>query len=992
MLRMAGRVQLAPSSPSACGPPAGVRSAPRWRALLTATILVLLVASVLHEQAIGGRSAVASASARPRTLLRPRLLSLPLAAQGPVSGALGDESAAYRVGIARDGFGTANPAQHLSTTFTSSGVSVSTGPAHVGLRLSAVGDGSALEPVAHVAPHARGNRVLYSHPGVGEWYANGPLGIEQGFTVSRAPAGRAGGPLTLSMALSGNTHPRLTSGGQSLLLSDAGRDVLRYGGLAVTDARGHGLHSWLQLAGSRLLLRINAAGARYPVRIDPLIQSTELTAEDGQAGDFFGAAVAFSGNMIVVGAESHEVGSNPNQGAVYVFEKQGSSWTQTAELTASDGALDTGLGSSVAVSGNTIVAGASLREVETHAEQGTVYVFEKSGPDWTQVAELTASDGAYDDKLGTSVAMEDGIIVAGAPNHKVGSNQHQGAAYVFEKPAGGWKDGTQTAELTASNGVAANELGTAVAIEGETIVAGAPNYRSDVTTAGSVYVFEKPAGGWKTGTQTAELTASDGVVDDALGLSVAISGDTIVAGAPFHKTGSTHGAVYVFEKPPAGWKDGIQTAELTPSDGDEEHSFGFSVAMSQSTIFVGAPASLGAGELYLFQRPAAGWENATQARVFPAPAGGGAGADVGWSVAMSEGIFLSGELLRQVGSHVRQGAVFLFTAEASKPAVVTGTTASVGQTSVTVNGTVNPDGGEVSTCKFEYGASASYGSNMPCSQSPGSGTSPVAVSAALTDLSPGATYHYRLVAANSSGLSEGADQTFTAASAGSGTSTTTTTSATTGTTSSATTPGIASTPKAIEEVLLGCSGSQLVLNDVFIQGGHVAISGSAAKSLVGKKVKILFDERKQVAMATVGTDGQFATTAPLPSAKLQNSLASRYRAEVGKLRSLNLKLTRRLRLEPPKASGMTVTLSGQVTLPLTKPIAPIAVEEQLECGKATIVKSSTPAASGRFHITVTVPAGAKAGIFRLKSKVAANKHATRHGFATYSLPLPVALS
>jgi hypothetical protein len=74
-----------------------------------------------------------------------------------------------------------------------------------------------------------------------------------------------------------------------------------------------------------------------------------------------------------------------------------------------------------------------------------------------------------------------------------------------------------------------------------------------------------------------------------------------------------------------------------------------------------------------------------------------------------------------------------------------------------------------------------------------------------------------------------------------------------------------------------------------------------------------------------------------------------------------------------------------------KPVAPVVVEEQLECGKTTIAKTFTPSASGRFHITLTVPANAKAGILRLTSKVAANKHSTKHGFTTFSLPLPVAL-
>jgi hypothetical protein len=202
---------------------------------------------------------------------------------------------------------------------------------------------------------------------------------------------------------------------------------------------------------------------------------------------------------------------------------------------------------------------------------------------------------------------------------------------------------------------------------------------------------------------------------------------------------------------------------------------------------------------------------------------------------------------------------------------------------------------------------------------------------------------------------------------------------------------VASSPKAVEELLNGCSGSPLVLNDVYIQGSHVEIRGSATKSYIGKKVKILFNEGKAVATATVEANGQYMTTAPLPPAKVRDNLDTRYTAETGKLRSLHLKLVRRLLLEPLKAAGTTVALTGEVTPPLTKPIAPVTVEQQLECGKTTVVKTFTPSASGRFDITVTVPVNAKAAIFRLTSKVAANKHSVTHGFTTFSLPLPVAL-
>jgi hypothetical protein len=359
-----------------------------------------------------------------------------------------------------------------------------------------------------------------------------------------------------------------------------------------------------------------------------------------------------------------------------------------------------------------------------------------------------------------------------------------------------------------------------------------------------------------------------------------------------------------------------------------------------------------------------------------------------------------------------------------KPTVVTEPASAITSTSAILNGSVNPNTEQVTICDFEFGAGGPpYGGSSTCPTPPGKGAGPVAETEALTNLTPGTTYHFRIVAVNhEGGESQGIDRSFTTlpASKGgeelsketpvektpveekfpSGGGSTTTTSPGTSTTTPAigpsTLPGaipgaVATAPAAVEELLLGCDKTQLVLNDAYIHGGRVLLSGSAAKSLVGKQVKILFNERKPVATATVGANGQFATTAPLPPAKIREALSTRYSAEIGKVRSLHLKLTRRLLLEPPKASGTTVTLNGQVTLPLTKPVAPVTVEQQLECGKTTVVKTFTPPASGRFDITLTVPASARAGIFRLISKVAANEHAVKHGFTTFSLPLPVAL-
>ncbi len=316
---------------------------------------------------------------------------------------------------------------------------------------------------------------------------------------------------------------------------------------------------------------VDDRGASYPLRIDPFVQRAELTATDAAVGGELGFAVAVSGDTIAVGAPYHKVGPNSMQGAVYVFVEPASGWangTQTAELTAADGASNDQLGLSVAASGSTIVAGAPLHTLGPNNLQGAAYVFVEPVAGWangTQTAEVTASDGAQNDELGISVAVSGGTVVVGAAHRTIGPNTQQGAVHVFTEPASGWSNNTQAAELTAADGRAFDELGYSVAISGGTLVAGSPVRTVGANHAqGTVYVFTEPASGWGNNTQTAELTATDGAANDELGWSVAASGGTIVAGVDGHN--NFQGAAYVFEESPAGWANGTQTSELTASD------------------------------------------------------------------------------------------------------------------------------------------------------------------------------------------------------------------------------------------------------------------------------------------------------------------------------------------------------------------------------------------------------------------------------------------
>jgi trimeric autotransporter adhesin len=246
------------------------------------------------------------------------LWSLPVAAQGPVSSALGADSSEYRVRSGRSGLYAGSGVRGLRMGFGRSGVVVGSGSSRLALRLAAVGFGDRLHSLGDVTPRSRGNRVSYGRAGVDEWYANGPLGLEQGFTL-RGPVAGGSGLLTLSLELGGDLRPVLDPGGRSLTFDGAdGRPVLSYVGLLATDARGRRLPASLSLRDDRLQIRIGAVGAAFPLRVDPFIQPAELAASDGATDDRLGYSVAVSGDgsTVVAAAPYHTVGGKLDQGAV----------------------------------------------------------------------------------------------------------------------------------------------------------------------------------------------------------------------------------------------------------------------------------------------------------------------------------------------------------------------------------------------------------------------------------------------------------------------------------------------------------------------------------------------------------------------------------------------------------------------------------------------------------------------------------------------------
>jgi FG-GAP repeat/IPT/TIG domain len=668
-----------------------------WRALALAALLSVLfgaLVSQLSQAGHGSSSAVATGSAG---VGRAGLLSLSAPARSSISAALGAEAPAYRVIGEGGGSHAVNPAQHLRIGFGRSRVVVASESLKVGLGMRAIGYGDSLQAVGAVSPRVNANRVTYSHAGFSEWYENGPLGLEQGFTLTRAPASAAALGLTLAIAVSGGARVSAVSGGDGVTLGSANEGALRYGGLNASDAGGRALRTWMTLDGNELLLHVDTRGARFPLTVDPVIEEEPerkftAGAEEANEGGRFGVSAALSedGNTALIGAPGDDGGI----GAAWVFTRSGTTWVkQGTKLTVPKAAVQAGdcdaeaeepgeepgeesgeepqqchFGQSVALSddASTAVIG-SPRET---GNVGKAWIFTREGSTWTQSQELTSPEESAKTRFGGSVAVSgDGDTVL------VGAPRLRGHVWTFTRSGSSW---SQTgAALTGAGEQGEGFFGHSIALsaDGETAVVGAP---LDANNSGGVWIFKRSPTGWVQ--QGPKLTGAGQTAGARFGYSVALSGDasTVLVGARANEGGD--GAAWVFADSGAGY--GEQGPALVGGESKEE--FGYSVALSfdGSTALIGADgAGEGRGQAWLFERSGTSW-GAAQAEL-GAGKGQGAKARFGSSVSMS-----ADAETRLAGGRLdaKAGSAWVFGLGPSVTAVAPAHGPPAGATTVTVSG------------------------------------------------------------------------------------------------------------------------------------------------------------------------------------------------------------------------------------------------------------------------------------------------------------------
>ena len=312
-------------------------------------------------------------------------------------------------------------------------------------------------------------------------------------------------------------------------------------------------------------------------------QHTKLMASDAQPGDQFGGNVAVSEDTILVGARGVNDRGDAS-GAVYVFVRTPSGWTQQAKLTASDGSAGSAFGQSVALVGNTAIIGAP-RDDSKGEDSGSAYVFTRSGTQWRQQAKLIASDGAAGDVFGISVAIDGKTALVGADLDDDGGD-NTGSVYVYVNSDDVWHE---QAKLTAADASDVDIFGVRVAISGETALIAARRDDDEVKgpDTGSAYVFVRTGTTWA---QQAKLTAADAESGDLFGFAVALEGDIGIITAAMEDDGARNaGAAYVFTRSGSTW---TQQRKVTIEGAADNDALGSSVALSNGVALVGAPTSI----------------------------------------------------------------------------------------------------------------------------------------------------------------------------------------------------------------------------------------------------------------------------------------------------------------------------------------------------------------------------------------------------------------
>jgi len=304
----------------------------------------------------------------------------------------------------------------------------------------------------------------------------------------------------------------------------------------------------------------------------------KLVPDDIEAGDLFGFSLAVEGNRIAVGAIGAD-GFVEGTGAVYIFERVGTVWEQTAKVVSMFSLGGDEYGSAIDLDGDMLLVGAPTHDYFGSVNSGRAYLYRHSAGNWAQIATLISTDVLDNDNFGGAVAISGSRLVIAARHHD-GVATNTGAAYVFEDGVQGW---VEVDKLEALDAEASDDYGRSIDMEGDRVVVGATWDDDGGMSSGSAYVFVREFTGW---VFEQKLVAPDAAVEQRFGDSVSLSGDRVLIGAYWDDDGATNaGAAYLFSREGSSW---ALTDKIVVSDAQEGDRLGDSVYLDGGLAFLGA--------------------------------------------------------------------------------------------------------------------------------------------------------------------------------------------------------------------------------------------------------------------------------------------------------------------------------------------------------------------------------------------------------------------
>ena len=339
---------------------------------------------------------------------------------------------------------------------------------------------------------------------------------------------------------------------------------------------------------SPLALAISTHGQVAPCEMQ------KLTASDADLLDLFGSSVAISGDAAIIGAWNDDGPFAFAWGSAYLFRSVDGSWTDEQKITPFDADEQDRFGHAVAISGDVAVVGSPMNDDacppgNIFCDSGSAYVFRYENGSWTEEQKLIAFDDEATDQYGISVSVSGDVLVIGAPwqDEACGGSPgcNAGAAYVYRFTGKTWE---LDQKLTASDADFGDVFGLTVSVSGDTILVGAPRNNDDGSNSGSAYVFQFDGDDWN---EVQKLTASDAQVSDEFGWGVSISGDLAIVGAGLDDTACpknvscNSGSAYVFRFDGKQW---VQDQKLEAPDMAQGDQLGRSVSIDGDYALAGS--------------------------------------------------------------------------------------------------------------------------------------------------------------------------------------------------------------------------------------------------------------------------------------------------------------------------------------------------------------------------------------------------------------------